>query len=226
MPVIEPIRNPCVPSPCGPNSQCRILSGSHLCLCLPNYFGSPPNCRPECTINSECASNLACINEKCVDPCPGSCGVAAECSVKNHIPICTCPTGYIGDPFSFCNVKPLQEEIVQKDPCNPSPCGPNTNCNNGICTCLPEYHGDPYSGCRPECILNNDCPRDKTCIKNKCVNPCPDPCGNNAICSVINHIPMCSCLQGYNGNAFVTCNPVKGKKVLFIKKRIPYALIF
>lgn len=181
-----------------------------MCLCLPNYFGSPPNCRPECTINSECASNLACINEKCKDPCPGSCGVAAVCNVMKHIPICTCSTGYVGDPFTFCSLKPIQEEITQKDPCNPSPCGPNTNCDNGLCTCLPNYQGDPYSGCRPECVLNNDCPRDKSCIRNRCVNPCPEPCGTDSVCSVINHIPMCSCPQGYNGNAFVACYPVKG----------------
>lgn len=128
-----------------------------------------------------------------------------------HIPICTCPTGYIGDPFTFCTLKP-QEEPVQKDLCNPSPCGPNTQCDNGICTCLPEYQGDPYTGCRPECILNSDCSRDKSCIRNKCVNPCPDPCGANAQCTVINHIPMCSCLQSYQGNAFIGCNPIKGNR--------------
>lgn len=210
--VEEPIRNPCVPSPCGPNSECRDIGGAPSCSCLPNYIGSPPNCRPECTINSECPSNLACIREKCRDPCPGSCGVGAHCSVINHTPICTCPEGYTGDPFSYCQVKPPPPpEPVETDPCNPSPCGPNAQCNNGVCTCLPEYQGDPYRGCRPECVLNNDCPRNKACIRNKCVDPCPGTCGQNAECSVVNHIPICTCITGYTGNAFVICNPVPGK---------------
>jgi hypothetical protein len=100
---------------------------------------------------------------------------------------------------------------VQDDPCNPSPCGPNAQCNNGVCTCLPEYQGDPYRGCRPECVLSSDCPRDKACIRNKCVDPCPGTCGQNAECSVINHIPICSCLPGYTGSAFVVCRLVESK---------------
>lgn len=57
-------------------------------------------------INAECSSNLACIGQKCQDPCPGSCGLNAECHVTNHIPICQCPEGFIGDPFSNCYAKP------------------------------------------------------------------------------------------------------------------------
>lgn len=37
-----------------------------------------------------------------MDPCPGACGTGAYCSVNNHIPSCTCPSGTSGDPFSFC----------------------------------------------------------------------------------------------------------------------------
>jgi len=96
---------------------------------------------------------------------------------------------------------------VYSDPCNPSPCGPNAQCNNGVCTCLSEYQGDPYTGCRPECVLNDDCPRNKACIKNKCKDPCPGICGQNAICDVYNHIPMCRCPEGMQGNAFVFCSP-------------------
>lgn len=203
--------NPCVPSPCGPNSQCRDVGNVPSCSCLPNYIGNPPNCKPECTINSECPSNLACIQEKCRDPCPGSCGTSAQCSVINHTPICTCLEGYTGDPFTYCQPKPPLKEPQETDPCNPSPCGANALCDNGICTCISEYQGDPYSGCRPECILNNDCPRDKACVRNKCIDPCPGTCGQNAECAVINHIPTCTCIQGYIGNAFVLCTKIPGK---------------
>lgn len=99
--------NPCTPSPCGAFAQCRDVGGSASCACLSNYIGSPPNCRPECVINSECPSNQACINEKCRDPCPGACGLNAECNVFNHIAQCTCIDRYIGDPFIQCT--PLKE---------------------------------------------------------------------------------------------------------------------
>lgn len=205
--VVQPIIYPCAPSPCGPNSQCRDIGGFPSCSCLVSYIGSPPNCRPECSINSECPTNQACIQQKCRDPCPGLCGSGAQCSVFNHIPVCACLDGYTGDPFSFCRVK-LPEPVVEQDPCNPSPCGPNAQCNKGSCACLPEYHGDPYVGCRPECLLNTDCPNNKACLRQKCVDPCPGTCGQNAECSVINHIPTCTCVTGYQGNAFVGCQQI------------------
>jgi hypothetical protein len=95
-------QNPCQPSPCGPNSECQVRGGNPACSCLQNYIGSPPNCRPECTINPECSSNLACVNQKCSDPCPGSCGANARCNVVNHTPVCSCNPGFTGDPFNGC----------------------------------------------------------------------------------------------------------------------------
>lgn len=62
----------------------------------------PPNCRPECVISSECPLNQACVNQKCVDPCPGTCGLNTRCQVINHNPICVCKDGYTGDPFTRC----------------------------------------------------------------------------------------------------------------------------
>lgn len=96
------VQNPCNPTPCGPNSQCRKINGQAVCSCVQGYIGSPPTCRPECIQNSECPQNEACNNQKCRDPCPGTCGVAAKCQVVNHNPICSCPARYTGDPFSRC----------------------------------------------------------------------------------------------------------------------------
>lgn len=104
--VEEPVvvGNPCNPSPCGPNAQCRDVNGSPSCTCLSEFIGQPPNCRPECVSNPECPSNLACINQKCKDPCPGTCGQNAECRVVSHSPNCVCLPGYVGNPFVRCNV--------------------------------------------------------------------------------------------------------------------------
>lgn len=104
--------NPCVPSPCGPNSQCRVVGEREACSCLPNYIGRPPNCRPECTINAECPSNRACKSEHCVDPCIGSCGDNAVCSVVKHSPVCTCITGYEGDALTRCTIIPVTCKIL------------------------------------------------------------------------------------------------------------------
>lgn len=94
--------DPCIPSPCGPNSQCRIVGNTPACSCLPDFIGRAPNCRPECMISAECPSNLACINIKCSDPCIGACGVHTKCTVLNHNSVCQCLPGYTGDPFSSC----------------------------------------------------------------------------------------------------------------------------
>ncbi|XP_046391540.1 neurogenic locus notch homolog protein 4-like [Ischnura elegans] len=102
-PFQEPVvTQPCNPSPCGPNSQCRVLNNVAVCSCLPEYVGSPPSCRPECVVNSECNLNQACSNQKCRDPCPGTCGTGARCEVVNHNPICSCPSHMTGDPFVRC----------------------------------------------------------------------------------------------------------------------------
>lgn len=102
---IEFPKNPCLPSPCGPFSECRDTNGIPSCTCLPNYIGAPPGCRPECTINADCPSNVACINQKCKDPCPGSCGLNAQCTVKKHTPICSCIENYVGDSFTECKLQ-------------------------------------------------------------------------------------------------------------------------
>lgn len=104
-PVFVPEQNPCEPSPCGPYAQCKVIGDSPSCSCLPEYIGSPPNCKPECVSHNDCPSNLACINQKCKDPCPGVCGSNAECRVITHTPNCVCIQGYVGDPFTYCTLK-------------------------------------------------------------------------------------------------------------------------
>lgn len=106
--------DPCNPSPCGPNSLCQNVNGNPACTCMPDFVGSPPGCRPECTLQSECVTNQACLRGKCVDPCPGSCGSNAQCLVNNHVPICTCLEGFTGDPFVQCNWQPVQRKFAKK----------------------------------------------------------------------------------------------------------------
>lgn len=225
--------DPCNPSPCGPNAICRSVNGNAVCECPPNYFGNPSTsgCRPECVISSDCPRNRACVNTRCVDPCPGVCGYNAVCQVINHSPVCSCPQPLMGDPFVECKKAPgnvfLVSFLICKfldvpysylnltsisalpvDPCNPSPCNINGQCRvvSGQAVCI-----------YPECIINQDCSRDKACYEQRCRNPCIDACGLNAICDVVNHSPVCSCPTGYEGNAKVSCRvrPPEGKFLFF-----------
>lgn len=93
---------PCAPSPCGPYSICRVVGERAVCSCQSDYIGAPPQCRPECISTSDCQLDRSCINKRCIDPCPGTCGNNALCRVVGHSPICSCRTGFTGDPFVQC----------------------------------------------------------------------------------------------------------------------------
>ena len=124
------------------------------------------------------------------------------------------------------------EPVVEEDPCNPNPCGPYSNPprQNGDrcdCSCLPGMVGSPPN-CKPECILNQDCPTDKACRRQKCVDPCPGICGQNAYCNVRNHVPICICNKGYVGNPFASCQrpTSKNSELYFIGKKKMYKNLF
>lgn len=212
-----PKEDPCMPNPCGLNTLCQSISGRAVCSCLPDFFGDPQlGCRPECVLNSDCPLNKACLDRHCLDPCAAGnlCGIHAVCQVKDHTATCICPDGFMGDPFFQCILTPIVNiptyPNATKQPCVPSPCG-TTDCNIygtqiAICDpCLgPEAAYNPQ--CRPECLTNADCPFDRACLGFSCVDPCPGSCGVNALCSVIQHTPVCSCPVGLIGDPFQHCS--------------------
>lgn len=105
-------------------------------------------------------------------------------------------------------VQNLVQETPIEDPCSPPPCGLNSQCravdDHAVCSCLPDMIGAPPN-CRPECILSSECSQEKSCINQKCKDPCPGVCGQNARCIVVNHNPICSCFVSYHGDPFVRC---------------------
>ena len=99
---------PCQPNPCGSNARCTPSDGSAVCTCLEGYRGNPyTQCRPECIVSSDCPLTLACISQRCRDPCPGTCDSTAICNVISHNPKCFCPEGYFGDPYTKCHPRPI-----------------------------------------------------------------------------------------------------------------------
>lgn len=104
------------------------------------------------------------------------------------------------------------------NPCNPSPCGPSSQCreisNIAVCSCIPGYLGNPPT-CRPECTTSAECPLNKACNNYKCINPCKGACGVRALCEVVNHNPICSCSIDFTGDPFTRC--VSKRKYEFLE---------
>jgi len=68
-------------------------------------FSAP---KPECTSDPECPIHLACIQEKCQDPCfTAKCGINADCKASNHRAVCVCRVGYVGDPYNICEERKI-----------------------------------------------------------------------------------------------------------------------
>lgn len=105
--IVQPLpeHDPCMPSPCGVNTICQVMKGRAVCSCMPDFHGDPQSgCRPECTLNSDCPNDKACLERKCVNPCSLGviCGLHAKCTVQDHIAGCTCAKDFMGDPFFQC----------------------------------------------------------------------------------------------------------------------------
>lgn len=182
---------PCNPSPCGPNSQCRAINNQAVCSCLPTFIGAPPSCRPECTISAECPLNEACNNHKCINPCIGSCGYAAKCEVVNHNPICSCPPQYTGDPFVQCT---LIGTFI-------------TSSTNNYVIIISYLHNENIIIMFILGVLYNDFCFISVATPLPPVDPCtPSPCGPYSICKVIGDSPSCTCQTEYIG-APPNCRP-------------------
>ena len=94
-------------------SKGNVLSGMACCCCIVLLLCCPdPPPQPECTRDPDCPVDLACISEHCLDPCSAkTCGKNAACSVKRHTAVCTCLSGFIGDPASVCRERKPESMI-------------------------------------------------------------------------------------------------------------------
>ena len=60
---------------------------------------------------------------------------------------------------------------------------------------------------RGECQHDVDCPDNRACIENQCLDPCivHSPCGKSAQCETTAHRPVCRCPSGWAGDPHIEC---------------------
>lgn len=113
--------NPCAElanPPCASNAICYPQNHVAACRCPEDMpFGNPlaycerppKKDEPECQIDVDCPSGLACIRSTCLNPCTElhPCTPSARCSVLDTVPIrsmtCTCPDGWVPDNDGNCS---------------------------------------------------------------------------------------------------------------------------
>lgn len=230
-------QNPCtILSPCASSAKCSVLDSvpvrTMVCECPESYVpDARGECKPivlqsppGCSSDADCPDQEACINRQCRNPC--NCGTNAICQVQNHRATCSCQDGYEGNPYALCRTIGcrIDSECDSGKACingnciNPclvnDPCGINAECyvqsNTAMCRCKSGYRGNAYERCRViGCLTNNDCPSDKMCQNEQCVNPCiyHNTCSPRAECRAQNHLAVCRCPAGFLGNPYVDCRP-------------------
>lgn len=137
-----------------------------------------------CQYNEDCPPDKLCdrLNRICINPCfEDSCGENADCVPSKHSFECHCHSGYVGNPYTFCEQGMFLAPVLQ--------------------LLHPHFSVFLVQGCRSD----SECPSSEACINAKCASPCN--CGHNAICDVFYHQATCKCPDGYHGNPLSSCNP-------------------
>jgi hypothetical protein len=106
----EKCYNPCLTdNPCAPTAECQVSRHTAGCYCPVGFLGDPyVECKPPpvetgpvCFYDEECPLGLACIKERCLNPCYEiqPCHPSAFCEVVDTRPwrtmICSCREGWV-----------------------------------------------------------------------------------------------------------------------------------
>lgn len=54
-----------------------------------------------CNKDTECPDSMRCVGRTCLNLCPSACGTNSVCRMTNHLPVCSCPPGYRGNPYAW-----------------------------------------------------------------------------------------------------------------------------
>lgn len=168
-----------IPGACGVNALCHTVLHKLQCSCPQCHSGLPSveckriaNCDPAGPSSRViCSTNKDCAaNEACVErECVDPCLISAASSCE---PLKRCETRN-HKPICICKFGFYLTE-------------------NGELSCAPELM---------ECVADDECSSNFVCTKGKCHNPCVSEtplCDGNKTCAVINHKPVCLCMDDCN----------------------------
>ncbi|CAG2055426.1 unnamed protein product, partial [Timema podura] len=223
---------------CDANKKCEVQRHKPMCVCKSGFVVNDVGeltCAPdqvECARDQECASNLACIESKCQNPCTAlrklPCSLDKTCDVLDHKPVCICtkdcnPTLSICLRDHGCPAHLACRGYRCVDPCSNVTCTDDAPCyveeHKPVCKFCPQgYVTDSKYGCLKagessstsapvRCTLDAECTDSKACIRGECVDPCTNLCGNGSQCKAQAHRPICYCLEGHHGNPLIECMP-------------------
>jgi hypothetical protein len=153
---------------CTSTHKCEVLNHKATCICKNRLVINEnmelicPN--PDaigCFNDYDCADNLACVSNKCQNPCSGmQCGTSGKvCRVLNHKPACYCDTHQCTSSASIClkdSGCPQHLACVSyqcKDPCASTTCPEGRPCfvqdHKAYCKwCPPRFVEDGNNGCK------------------------------------------------------------------------------
>lgn len=161
----SPCKNPSFK--CKGNKKCEVHHHRATCVCkngfVVNELGEIA-CAPdltECSQDNQCASNMACIEGRCQNPCTSlrkaPCPPEKACEVLNHRAICICmkncnPSLSICLRDSGCPSSQACRAFRCEDPCTSANCPADTPCfvedHKPICKfCPPGFISDSKYGC-------------------------------------------------------------------------------
>lgn len=187
------------------NGGCRSLC-SNRNKCPQRQICQQGLCVPGCNNNRDCGDDMICSSKQCVTVCQdSSCGKKAMCLANRHRAVCSCPSGFSGDPEKECKAVECtkhedcgaDEECSDEGTCKNiclNACGSNAICRSvnrlPQCSCPPNYVGNPKLECSK--------PPAGSCLRN--------PCGINARCRDLEDGDYeCTCPPGCAGSPQTQC---------------------
>lgn len=155
---------------CEANKKCETRRHRPVCVCksgfVVNEYGELI-CAPDkrqCARDDQCASNMACIDLRCQNPCAvtnsrgAPCPAEKSCQVQDHKPVCICmkdcsPSISICLRDSGCPAGLACRNYQCVNPCDLASCAANSPCfvedHKPICKfCPPGFVADSKTGCQ------------------------------------------------------------------------------
>ena len=210
----------CRNNPCATGASCTASNHREICTCnYPLQGDGYVSCteiripdEPECRVDQDCQTKLACIDKSCQNPCRvnNPCTGEQTCVVKDTLPTrtvaCVCPEGTVfsgrgscqrgNDTFPFFILYDISLKIIFKISSDQKS--------------IFKFELYALVEVKAECYVDDDCATSDICNKGSCVDACRlSHCGSNAICEAGYHSAKCVCLPGFTGDPRTACNKCK-----------------